>query len=552
MSDKNDQHDNSDEHNPFEDLQRQLQEMFRNANINVVPAGMRFHQEGGAEEPADGGGDAPPREPGPEAPSALELIRRFHLKPRDIKDDLDRFVIRQDEAKRAMAVAVCDHYNHVRRCLEDPEVEARPYLKQNVLLLGPTGVGKTYLLRTLARLIGVPFVKADATKFSETGYVGHDVEDMVRDLVRTADNDIELAKYGIIYIDEIDKIAGASGGQGKDVSGKGVQTNLLKLMEETDVNLVSQTDMMGQMQAMMEMQRGGKAPPRTLNTRHILFIVSGAFTGMPDIVRKRLNTHVIGFGSAAEAGGELDEDRLLHHATTRDFVDFGYEPEFIGRLPVRVAFDHLTEEDLVSILEQAEENILRRYIDDFKGYGIEVGFTGDALREIARRAALEKTGARGLMTVLESSLREYKYHLPSTAVRELEVVKRMIEEPDLALTELLKQNEHAQRDIHLEEVAAFAERFERNHGLKLAFRKRAAEAVAKQAEESGLTVNSVCERLFKDYPYGLKLVQKEAGKNKFAVTPDMVRDPDAALSELVLEQYQKPKKAKEAEASDGA
>lgn len=533
MTEKDPSEHQNDEQNPFEELQRQLQEMFRSANINVMPAGMGFQT--GADE-SGGDGDVPKEPAKEEKPTALELIRRFHLKPRDIKDDLDRFVIRQDEAKRAMAVAVCDHYNHVRRCLEDPEVADKPYMKQNVLLLGPTGVGKTYLLRTLARLIGVPFVKADATKFSETGYVGYDVEDMVRDLVRTADQDVELAKYGIIYIDEIDKIAGSSG-QGKDVSGKGVQTNLLKLMEETDVNLVSQTDMMGQMQAMMDMQRGGKPRPRMMNTRHILFIVSGAFTDMGDIIRKRLNTNVIGFVSDKDKG-ELDEDRLLHFATTRDFVDFGYEPEFIGRLPVRVAFDHLREQDLLEILEQAEDNILSKYIDDFSGYGIELQYRQEALREIARRAEGEKTGARGLMTVLESLLREFKYELPSTSVSELEITPEMVANPVDVLRKVLSQCRHEQRDIHLQETEAFSDRFFDQHGLILKFQKRAAEAVAKEAEESGKTVYTVCERLFKDYPYGLKLIQKETGKDRFSITPAMVKDPDGVLSEMVVKFYQ--------------
>jgi endopeptidase Clp ATP-binding regulatory subunit ClpX len=535
MTEKDPNEHKDDEQNPFEELQRQLQEMFRSANINVMPAGMGF-QPGDPEDGHGGGGEVPEEPVKEEKSSPLELIRRFHLKPRDIKDDLDRFVIRQDEAKRAMAVAVCDHYNHVRRCLEDPEVADRPYMKQNVLLLGPTGVGKTYLLRTLARLIGVPFVKADATKFSETGYVGYDVEDMVRDLVRTADQDVDLAKYGIIYIDEIDKIAGSSG-HGKDVSGKGVQTNLLKLMEETDVNLVSQTDMMGQMQAMMDMQRGGKPRPRMMNTRHILFIVSGAFTDMGDIIRKRLNTNVIGFVSDKE-NGEMDEDRLLHFATTRDFVNFGYEPEFIGRLPVRVAFDHLREQDLLEILEQAEDNILSKYIDDFAGYGIELRYQQEALREIARQAEGEKTGARGLMTVLELLLREFKYELPSTAVKDLEITPEMVENPLEALRKLLSQCRHEQRDIHLQETEAFSNRFYDQHGLKLKFQKRAAEAVAKEAEESGKTVYTVCERLFKDYPYGLKLIQKETGKDRFSITPAMVKDPDGVLSEMVVKFYQ--------------
>ena len=189
----------------------------------------------------------------------FEKIKSFNLKPREIRDELDRFVIKQGEAKKVLSVAVCDHYNHVRRAVSGDDKLGDEYAKQNILVLGPTGVGKTYLLKCIARIIGVPFVKADATKFSETGYVGRDVEDMVRDLVKSSDGNVELAEFGIIYIDEIDKLS--SSGQGsKDVSGKGVQINLLKLMEEAEVALKSQMDMMGQMESMMDMmnQRTGK------------------------------------------------------------------------------------------------------------------------------------------------------------------------------------------------------------------------------------------------------------------------------------------------------
>src|SRR5208282_3209260 len=193
-------------------------------------------------------------------------------KPQDVKTYLDRFVIKQHEAKKVLSVALCDHYHQVRLAFEGNETPN--YAKQNIILIGPTGVGKTYLIRTIADMIGVPFVKGDATKFSETGYVGGDVEDLVRELCRRADGDVARAQYGIIYIDEIDKIASASNGSGRDVSGRGVQTNLLKLMEETEVPVRSPQDVAGQIQAMMDAtQRGKKTGRSVINTRHILFIV---------------------------------------------------------------------------------------------------------------------------------------------------------------------------------------------------------------------------------------------------------------------------------------
>src|SRR5438552_3555723 len=279
----------------------------------------------------------------------------FDYKPRQVKEYLDRFVIKQEEAKKVLSVALCDHYHHVRLAIDGKE--SPNYAKQNVILIGPTGVGKTFLIRNAANLIGVPFVKADATKFSETGYVGGDVEDMVRDLLRLADGDVTRAQYGIIYIDEIDKIAAAGNMQGRDVSGRGVQTNLLKLMEETDVPARSANDIAGQIQAMMELTQRGRKSPSTINTKHILFIVSGAFGGLEKIIQRRLREATIGFAAKERPLDTAEE--VLAQAQTRDFLEFGFEPEFIGRLPVRVVCHSLNVDDLFLTLKNSEGSIIR-------------------------------------------------------------------------------------------------------------------------------------------------------------------------------------------------
>src|SRR5437899_6049963 len=233
-----------------EEFQRQLSELVRQHLQNARGPTAQTESAGTPE--------------GPE-PKAKEGQFEFNYKPREVKTHLDRFVIKQDEAKKVLSVALCDHYHHVRLALEGKE--SPNYAKQNVILIGPTGVGKTFLIRNAADLIGVPFVKADATKFSETGYVGGDVEDMVRDLVRLANGDVTRAQYGIIYIDEIDKIAAVSNTSGRDVSGRGVQTNLLKLMEETEVPARSPNEIAGQLQGLMEMTQRGKTAPSPIHKK---------------------------------------------------------------------------------------------------------------------------------------------------------------------------------------------------------------------------------------------------------------------------------------------
>jgi ATP-dependent Clp protease ATP-binding subunit ClpX len=499
-----------------EEFQRQLSEFMRQHFPGVGKPS--FAQEG------ESGSDSNIREPG--------VSFRFDLKPRDVKAHLDRFVIKQEEAKKVLSVALCDHYNHVRLAADGKDTSN--YAKQNIILVGPTGVGKTYLIRSVADLIGVPFVKGDATKFSETGYVGADVEDLVRELLRRADDDVERAQYGIIYIDEIDKIASASSATGRDVSGRGVQTNLLKLMEETEVSARAPNDIAGQIQSMMNAQRGTRKTPSTINTRHILFIVSGAFDGLEKIVRRRVRESVIGFSAQAQPHAEED---LLTQAQTRDFIEFGFEPEFIGRLPVRVHCHSLSTDDLFHILKNSEGSIIRQYEQDFAAYGIEVLFQEDGLRRIAELAAEEKTGARGLMTVCEKVFRDFKFELPSTVVKQIVVTNELVDKPAAALQALLAEQALQEQAVLNRVVHEFASRFRESFGISLEFGEDAVERLVVLAREQNKTVRDICGAKFKDFQFGLKLIAQNTGRTEFTIDRAVVDAPDKVLSDWVVASY---------------
>jgi ATP-dependent Clp protease ATP-binding subunit ClpX len=463
----------------------------------------------------------------------------FNFLPRDIKAHLDRFVIKQDEAKKVLSIAVCDHYNHANylRRLEKEDAaraEETEYAKQNVILVGPTGVGKTYLIKHIADLIKVPFVKADATKFSETGYVGGDVEDLVRELVQKADGDVNQAQFGIIYIDEIDKIASAANLIGRDVSGRGVQTTLLKLMEETEVPIRSMNDLQAQLQAAFEFQKRGKAKRETINTRHILFVVSGAFERLKQQVSRRISHGQIGF--SAEPIKVMDNE-LFQYVTTQDFVEYGFEPEFIGRLPVRVVCEELNADDLYKIMKFSEGSLLRQYERAFRAYGIEITFDDEALHLIADDAAKEKTGARGLLTVFEKLFRDYKYHLAGSGLSQLRVSAELVREPKRVLDRLMAEGHKLEAQTLETDVRRFADTFKNEHGLEIVFDATAVRRLVERAHAERMTMNDLCADLFKDYEFGLNLIKKNTGRRNFVLNAEAVDAPDKFLSELVVQSY---------------
>jgi endopeptidase Clp ATP-binding regulatory subunit ClpX len=524
---------------------------------------------------------------------------KFDLKPEELEAYLHEYVIKQDLAKSVLATKVCTHFNRIRHSLElgrDPEPGVGS-IKNNIILIGPTGVGKTYLVKLIAKKIGVPFIKGDATKFSETGYVGGDVEDLVRDLVYAADDDLELAQYGIIYIDEIDKIASAGHAWGgPDVSRTGVQRALLKPMEETEVDLKVAHDPVSQIQAIEHYRRTGKKDKRTLNTRHILFLVSGAFNGLDKIVKERISKQEIGFR------GEMTSRKLdrtfLKHVTSEDLIKYGFESEFVGRLPVIAVLDELTADDLYDILQNPNNPIITSKKRDFRAYGIDITFEDEALKMLAAQAAIEKTGARGLVSVIERVLIQFEKRLPSTQVKHVVVTPELVQYPDEELERLLanpedpdrlarfsqaavKEREILKESIrrrepellsryHLpltetrvelladqyhhwdcdlktamedlarlhDQVGRFAEKFLNNHAIQLHFEPEAIDVILQQAVARETSALVVCQEMAKDLEYALKLVRDRTSQDQFILTREALCDLDAYLNRVIREHYQ--------------
>ncbi|MDO4318072.1 MAG: ATP-dependent Clp protease ATP-binding subunit ClpX [Lachnospiraceae bacterium] len=322
------------------------------------------------------------------------------IKPTEMKAFLDQYVVGQDEAKKMLSVAV---YNHYKRVLAQKNLDVE-LQKSNILMIGPTGSGKTYLAQTLAKVLNVPFAIADATALTEAGYVGEDVENILLKIIQAADYDIERAEHGIIYIDEIDKITRKSENTSitRDVSGEGVQQGLLKILEGTDASVPPQ---------------GGRKHPQQemyhINTTNILFICGGAFDGLEKIVEARIGEKSIGFNANITGAHKENIGELFRQVLPQDLIKFGMIPEFVGRVPVNVALDLLDEDALVRILTEPKNAITRQYQTMFELDGVALEFEPEALRAIARRSCERKTGARGLRAIMESVMMDSMYEIPS-------------------------------------------------------------------------------------------------------------------------------------------
>ncbi len=517
----------------------------------------------------------------------------FDLKPEELISYLDQYLIKQEAAKAILATKICTHFNRIRHLQSSTDEigDLVGSIKNNILMLGPTGVGKTYMIRLIAHKIGVPFVKGDATKFSETGYVGGDVEDLVRDLVREADGDVDRAQYGIIYIDEIDKIASSQNLVGADVSRTGVQRALLKPMEETEVDLKVPHDPISMLQEIERFRKTGERDNATVNTKNILFIMSGAFTGLDKIIQKRLTQKAIGFGASFST--TKDEAKILGHVKSEDLIEIGFETEFVGRLPVRAVLERLTEDDLFAILMNPNNPIILGKKLDFASYGIDIKFDDEALRLMAHHAYDENTGARGLVSAVEQALLVFEKRLPSTKVRRLAVTVDLLEEPEKWLTRLesspdnpdiqktyaavcekevswvadyIVSNRRHLADKHglpltkdrinltaryysnhtidiegvlhklahlYEQTKTIEMNFLKNSGINIVLEEETIDYIISQWLEHPVDLDAVYKKLSEDFLLGLKLVHEKTGNNRFFITRQAIENPENFIAQLL-------------------
>ncbi len=517
-------------------------------------------------------------------PRVERTILEFDLKPLDLESYVDQYLIGQKEAKSVVCTKICTYFHKIKQiCLQKFSEDGEGFIKPNILILGPTGVGKTYLMKLISKKIGIPFVKADATKFSETGYVGGDIEDLIRELYWEAEEDLERARFGMIFLDEIDKIASSGEVTGIDVSRTGVQRGLLKPLEDTKVEIKLSSD---------SFQLGGEGKESQnkiyLHTKYVLFIGSGAFQGLEEIIKKRLNKTKLGFLAEVEEK-ENKKINYLKFVSPEDLVKYGFEREFVGRFPVIAVFDPLGEEELYEILANPNSNIILNKKRDFKAYGIDLVFTEDALKEVSKRAYKEGTGARGLVRILERALMPFERTLPSSEISCLAVTSELLKDPEGYLSALLlnpssekwqnlylqgKEEERkrflkfyekkisfkeeiTEEDLPLifeiyknldcevkeaiekykhmtKQITYYKRVFERKKGIKITFTRDAISYIIMESLMHGRGIYSTCESLMNKISYALILLKPKMDK-PIQITSLTFKQPEKFLNQLYKE-----------------
>ncbi len=524
-------------------------------------------------------------------PRAYRLFYEFNLKPIDLESYLDQYVIGQQEAKGIIATKICTHFHKIKNfLLKEGRDSSVGFVKNNILIIGPTGVGKTYMIKLIAQKIGVPFVKGDATKFSETGYVGGDIEDLIRDLYWEAGGDLEKARFGMIFLDEIDKIASPGDVIGPDVSRTGVQRALLKPLEETEVEIKLSPESQGLFEP-QDMQARGRRKKLVLNTKYVLFVVSGAFQGLEEIIRKRLNKQSLGFLSDLKEKNNI-KINYFKFVTPEDLVAYGFEREFVARFPVIAVFDPLTEKELFEILANPNNPIVINKRRDFKVYGIDLAFTDDALKEIAKMAYKENTGARSLARILEKILTPFERTLPSLELKYFGVTEEVVKEPVQVLNAMLLSPEsekwkenylraikdekkrmetflytkekillqkeefeinsrrlelifklYKEEDIELSQaledilylwrqIKNYESAFERRKKIKIIFTEDAVDTILEEVIKNDLGVYSYCENAMSKLEYTLNVLKDNTG-GVFYINEVAFKNPDKFVRQLL-------------------
>ncbi len=516
----------------------------------------------------------------------------FDLTPEQLENYLDEYIVGQKEAKAIIATKICTHFHKVKNfLLKDGRDDTVGFIKNNIFIIGPTGVGKTYMIKLIAKKIGIPFVKGDATKFSETGYVGGDVEDLIRDLYWEADGDLEKARFGIVYLDEIDKIASSGDIIGPDVSRTGVQRALLKPLEETDVEIKVPPDALNFLE-LQDPQGRSRRRKIVLNTKYIIFVVSGAFHGLEEIIKKRLNKQKLGFLSEIEGRKDV-KFNYMKLVTPEDLVTYGFEREFVGRFPVIAVFETLTEEELFKILANPNSSIMINKKRDFKVYNIDIAFTNEALKEIAKMAWEEGTGARALARILEKVLIPFERTLPSISINYLGVTSELVKDPYQVLSSMinnpenpkwkefyykaLKEEEervkeyifnrqsiffrdtsfeitphrlklifdvYKKEDIELsqaieevvslwKQIKTYEQSFERRNQIKILFTEDAIDSILEEVIRTDFGVFAYCEKIMSRLEYTLNIIKESTGKNLFFIPAWALKEPEKFLNQVL-------------------